>query len=194
MPLIPATPTAFLDANVLFPASLRDLLLRCVERNLYRLRISEEIWMEVVRNLGATVHMTPEQVRRLDAAVQAFLRRNDALVMGYEPLIPTLLNHPKDRHVLAAAVHAHAQYIVTFNLKDFPRSALEPYNLVAEHPDRFLTRLLDTHGDDMKQIVREQAAALVKPSLNVVDVLDALTQHVPAFAARVGAALQSESE
>ena len=92
-----------LDANVLYPASLRDLLLRCAEKELYRLQLSQDIWTEVVRNLVDTGRMTSAQAARLDAAIGAFLRRSDALVTGYEPLIPTLTNDPKDRHVLAVA-------------------------------------------------------------------------------------------
>ena len=48
-----------LDANVLYPASLRDLLLRCAEQELYRLPLSQDIWTEVVRNLVDTGWMTP---------------------------------------------------------------------------------------------------------------------------------------
>jgi hypothetical protein len=79
-----------LDANVLYPASLRDLLLRSAEKELYRLHLSQDIWTEVVRNLVDAERMTSAQAARLDAAIGAFLRRSDALVMGYEPLIPTL--------------------------------------------------------------------------------------------------------
>jgi predicted nucleic acid-binding protein len=193
MPPTPAIPVIVLDANVLIPASLRDLLLRCVEHELFRLQISEQIWTEVVRNLGTVGRMSAEQVSRLDVAVQTFFGLYECLVAGYEPLIPILHNHPRDRHVLAVAVHAHAQRIVIFNLKDFPPNALAPYNIAAEHPDCFLTDLLDGHVDDMKQIVQEQAAALVKPPLSERDVLAALSQHVPAFAVRIGTVLQSES-
>jgi hypothetical protein len=47
-------------------------------------------------------------------------------------------NHPKDRHVLAAAVKTRAQTIVTFNLKDFQKEALAPWDVQAQHPDAFL--------------------------------------------------------
>jgi predicted nucleic acid-binding protein len=181
--------TVVLDANVRFPASLRDILLRCAEQDLYRLQISEQIWEEVVRNLRATGRMTEEQIQRLDIAIQAFLHRNDFLVTGYESLVPTLTNHPKDRHVLAVAIQAHAQLILTFNLKDFPASALAPNGVVAEHPDSFLIRLYDEQADVMQLIVQDQAVALRNPPLTVIDVLDALAQHVPAFAARLRTSL-----
>jgi predicted nucleic acid-binding protein len=174
-----------LDANVLFPASLRDLLLRCAEQRLYRLQISEQIWEEVARNLRTTGRLTEEQARRLHVEVQEFLLSYDFLVTDYEPLIPTLTNHPKDRHVLAVAIHARAQLILTFNLKDFPASVLLSHGVVAVHPDSFLTRLYDEQANVMRQIVRDQAAALKNPPLMASDVLDALAQHVPGFAARL---------
>lgn len=98
---------------------------------------------------------------------------------GYEPLIPTLTNDPKDRHVLAVAIHARAQTIVTINLKDFPPDALAPHGIVAEHPDAFLARLHGAHAGILTQIVLDQAADLKNPPLSIADVLDTLAQHVP---------------
>jgi len=49
-----------------------------------------------------------------------------------------MTNDPKDRHVLAAAVRGNADAMVTANLKDFPPTALAPYELEALHPDEFL--------------------------------------------------------
>ncbi len=62
----------------------------------------------------------------------------DALVTGYESLIDGMTNHPKGRHVLAAAARASAEVIVTFNLSDFPEPALKPYDIAAIHPDDYL--------------------------------------------------------
>ena len=177
-PLTPV-PSVVLDANVLFPASLRDILLRCAEKNLFRLRVSQQIWDEVVRNLFSSGRLTSEQVARLDTAIQAFLRRTNALVTGYKSLIPNLTNDPKDRHVLAVAIHAHAQTIVTVNLKDFPAHALSSHGVVAQHPDPFLTCLYHARPDVLVQIVNDQAEELKNPPLSVTDVLDTLAQHAP---------------
>jgi predicted nucleic acid-binding protein len=183
-----------LDANVLYPASLRDLLLRCAEKELYRLQLSQDIWTEVVRNLVDAGRMTSAQAARLDAAIGAFLRRSDALVTGYEPLIPTLTNDPKDRHVLAVAIHAHAHIIVTVNLKHFPASALAPHGIVAQHSDAFLTHLHASHAEILTQIVREQVADLKNPPLSVADVLDTLAQHVPTTVSLLQTAIAARGE
>ena len=61
------------------------------------------------------------------------------MVIGYESCIPTLdLPDLNDCHVLAAAIQSRADFIVTFNLKDFPTSVLANYGVEAIHPDEML--------------------------------------------------------
>ena len=68
----------------------------------------------------------------------------DCLVTSYEDLIASLsLPDPDDRHVLAAAMRAGAEVIVTYNLSDFPTEALARFDIEAQHPDDFLLCLLD---------------------------------------------------
>jgi len=63
----------------------------------------------------------------------------DCLVKNYEDLIDGLnLPDPDDRHVLAAAIAAASDAIVTFNLKDFPKDYLWSFNMEALHPDAFI--------------------------------------------------------
>ena len=65
----------------------------------------------------------------------------EATVRGYEALLDRCENHPKDRHVLTAAIRSAATVIVTYNLRDFPDSALSRWNVSAVHPDLFPTAL-----------------------------------------------------
>jgi hypothetical protein len=126
-----------LDACVLVNAALRDTLLRIAEPpRLYLPRWSKDIMAETTRTLEAKLGVTPKQTAHLVGELRTHFE--DAWVDGYEPFIPILRNHPKDRHVLAAAVRCGAQTIVTLNLKDFPQSALSPWNVVAQSPDEFL--------------------------------------------------------
>jgi hypothetical protein len=84
----------------------------------------------------------------------------EASVTSYQNLEAVLTNHPKDRHVLAAAIRCSAQTIVTFNLKHFPESALQPFDIEAIHPDQFLVDQF--HLDDALVTLKftEQAAAI----------------------------------
>lgn len=112
-----------------------------------------------------------------------------AMVCGHESLIEGLTNHPKDRHVLTAAIRRDAECIVTANLRDFPIEALRPYAVEARHPDDFLCDLLDADPDQLNEIIEGQAAATGRaglPRLTVDDVLDGLTGcNVVRFAHRM---------
>lgn len=171
---------AVLDACVLIPAALRDTLLRAAREGLYRSYWSEMILDEVHRNLVKSGMMTPDQASYLTGTLREKFPR--ALAEGFEPLIPSMTNHPKDRHVVAAAVVAHAQVIVTFNLRDFPATALTPHGIEARHPDTFLTSLANLEPEVMAGVIERQAAALRNPPKTYDEILDNLTGQTPRFA------------
>jgi predicted nucleic acid-binding protein len=131
----------------------------------------------------------------LDPARLARTRRlmNDAIrdvaVTGYEHLIDHLeLPDPDDRHVLAAAIHARAQIIVTRNLRDFPANALNPWGIEAQHPEVFLTWLHEAHPDILGRIVTGIARAWAS-DVTASDVLDRLAVDAPRTAGLVRQAL-----
>lgn len=164
---------AVLDACVLVPSVLADTLLRCAERALYRPLWSEEILGEVHRHLPLTVDGAAAD-RRIAAMRRHF---PEALVTGYEPLIDQMVNHPKDRHVLAAAVAAGAECVVTANLRDFPDHAVDAYAIEALHPDDFLCGLYDAASEEVVDVIVAQSRATGsggRPRLGVVDILDGL--------------------
>lgn len=126
-----------LDANVLYPPYLRDLLLHLAEKEFYEVRWTEQILQEVSRNIKAR---RPENLH--DKVDRMVARLNEAFeearISGYEDLIEAMNNHPKDRHVLAAAVADNVDVIVTNNLKDFPKSECDKYKIEVLSPDKFL--------------------------------------------------------
>lgn len=133
--------TAFLDASVLYPAPLRDLLLELAVADFYRAKWSDAVhdeWTRALRRRRPDIAAT--RLERTRSLMDAHVR--DALVSGYEDLMPGIqLPDPNDRHVVAAAIRGEADTIVTANLKDFPPSALSPCGLKAQHPDVFLAGL-----------------------------------------------------
>ncbi|MGM0639349.1 MAG: PIN domain-containing protein [Pseudomonadota bacterium] len=133
------------DACVLYPAPLRDLLVRLATTGLFAARWTDQIHDEWVRNLIAK---RPELEPHLSRTRQLMNEAvEDSLVTGHEPLIQGLtLPDPDDRHVLAAAIRAGAQLIITFNLKDFPSATLDSFGIEAVHPDAFILQQKDRCG------------------------------------------------
>lgn len=171
-----------LDANVLFPFTLRDTLLRAAAADLYRLCWSAQILEEMRRNLVKTGTTDETQAARLVSAMTTAFP--EAMIEGHEPLVDAMPNHEGDRHVAAAAVHAGAECIVTANLRHF---RVLPEGVEARSPDRFLCDLYDREPERLLAIVRRQAEALKKPPRTFEDVLRGLSTTAPRFAERLRA-------
>ncbi len=176
--MIPAPFKVVLDANVLYPFSLRDTLLRAASEGLFQLYWSDQILEEARRSLVNSGKMTDERATRLRSVMEEAFP--EAMVTGHEPLIAAMKNHEKDRHVVTAAVKAGAQVIVTSNLKHFREL---PEGIEAQSPDDFLCNIFDLDPDGMVELVREQAAALKKPKRSYEELLDGLSKVVPEFVA-----------
>lgn len=178
--MVPAPFIVVLDANALFPFTLRDTLLRAAAAGFYQLRWTAQILDEMERNLVSKGIMASDKAQRLRAAMEGAFP--EAEVTGYEPLIAAMKNNEKDRHVVAAAVKAGAQVVATANLKDF---ADLPAGLEVQSPDEFLCNLLDLDRDAVVELLREQAVDLVNPPMTVDELLIRLARMVPDFAAAV---------
>ncbi|HEX6750193.1 MAG TPA: PIN domain-containing protein [Longimicrobium sp.] len=130
-------PLVVLDANVLFPFQLRNLLLHLAVEGLFRPLWSAEIIDECMRALRRDAQLTQAQcdhllvqMRRVFASAwgSGFAGRADRIELPDEG----------DRHVLALAVHYEADFIVTHNLKHFPSTILHPLGTAAIDPDAFV--------------------------------------------------------
>jgi predicted nucleic acid-binding protein len=174
---------AFLDTCVLYPAYLCDTLLRLAESDGSRPLWSDDVLAELRRNLLER-GLAPEQVdHRLYQMRRSF---PDALVTGYESLLGGMTNEPKDRHVLAAAVRAGAEVVVTFNLTDFPEQALKPFDITAIHPDEFLLDQLDLYPGLTVEALQQQATSYRRRPTTIAGLLARLERAgVPRFAAEV---------
>jgi len=173
--------TVVLDACVLYPAPLRDLVMQMAHVDLFRARWTEQIHEEWMRNL---LMNRPDLDRKALERVRDLMNAaaRDSEVAGHEPLIG-LIKHcpdPDDRHVIAAAYHCRADAIVTFNLRDFPEVALKPYDLEVIHPDDFLRYQLDLDLPRALDAVRTCRLRLKRPAKSVEDYLDTFeAQRLP---------------
>lgn len=163
--------TAMIDANILYPAPLRDLFIRLAQTGLVRARWTEAIHDEWVRNvLKDNPTLSPERLARTRSLMNGAVR--DCLVTGYEDLIESLaLPDPDDRHVLAAAIRANAEVIITLNLKDFPAGVLAGHSLEAQHPDEFLGSLFDAAPGPVLGTVKRQREGLRNPPKTAAELL-----------------------
>jgi len=143
-----------LDANVLFPAPLRDVLLAAAAHGWIEVRWTERILRETLGSLVRTGWLAeddaPRLRRRLERACPS------APVTGYEHLEAGLRNAPEDRHVAAAALHAGASLVITRNLRDFRKL---PPGLRAQAPDALLRGLLRERPAEMARLLRALGAA-----------------------------------
>ena len=175
--------TAFLDANVLFPAATRSVLLELARKKTYRLLWTDQVHDEWMRNLAARFPLIPPaKIARMRSLMEGYV--NDATVTGYEPLMATLvLPDPDDRHVLAAAIHGRASIIVTSNLRDFPDTALAAHGITAMTADTFALQLLALDRDGVLEALEGDRADMRNPPLTAEAYLDALANSgMKAFA------------
>ncbi len=166
------------DACVLYPAPLRDLLVRLALTGLFQAKWSERILDECFRGIARQrPELTPERLARSRRLLGEAIP--DCEVTGYEELIDGLtgLPDPEDRHVVAAAIRSGAQVIVTCNLRDFPSQVLARYGLTAQHPDDFVLHLIGLNVTAITRTVQQQAAALRNPPKTVEELLELLRQQ-----------------
>lgn len=166
--------TAVYDANILYPAPLRDLFIRLAQAGVVRAKWTETIHDEWIRNvLKDNPRLSAERLARTRNLMNAAVR--DCLVSGYQDFIASLsLPDLDDRHVLAAAIRAGANVIVTFNLKDFPAETLARFDIETQHPDDFLVCLLDQAPGIVCAAVKRQRENLRNPPKTAQELLATL--------------------
>lgn len=165
------------DANVLYSAPLRDLLVELALTELFEARWTEEIHSEWMRNvLQNRPDITLEQLTRTKNLMNVHVE--NCLVTDYEEIIPQLqLPDPGDRHVLAAAIRSQANFIVTFNLSDFPNEVLAFYRIEALHPDKFILRLLGLNSKAVCAAAENQRSRLRNPPKTPDEYLETLIKQ-----------------
>jgi len=174
------TPKVLYDACVLYPAPLRDLLMHLAMTGVFRACWSNDIheeWMSSV--LKNHPHLSREQLQRTRQLMDAHAL--DCLIEGYEHLIETLpLKDKNDRHVLAAAIHGNVSRMITFNLRDFPKSILDDYEIEAVHPDDFIRELFQSVPEAVLVAVKRHRISLKNPPKTVDEYLAILDrQQIP---------------
>jgi predicted nucleic acid-binding protein len=170
-----------LDACVLANYGVANLLLLLAEKP----RLYLPIWSDEI--LDETRRTQIDKLgwqERLADHFQSQLRGHfpESRVTGYERWVVDCRNDPKDRHVLACAIHSRADLVLTFNLKDFKEEALDPWRIKAVHPQDYLLTLFEL---DPLRVMRQLGAISQKRGLPVEAHLIQLGRFLPMFASRL---------
>jgi hypothetical protein len=168
---------AFYDANVLYPAELRNLLMHLALTGLFRAKWSAAVHEEWISSL---LEKRPDLTRAKLERTRMLMDKHaaDALVIGYEDLIPgLLLPDSRDRHVVAAAIRGRADVIVTMNLRHFPADIIGPFGIDAQHPDEFILHLLDLAPGTVVAAAQAHRLSLKNPPRTIAEYLDTLERQ-----------------
>lgn len=161
------------DACILYPANLRDFLLHLALTNQFKAKWSDDIHEEWINNL---LKNRPDlKIERLNKTRELMeLAVPDANIpkLRYQEILTSIsLPDPDDKHVLAAAIVCQAQYIVTFNLKDFPKKILSKYEIEAIHPDDFICHLINLSPENVLDSITNQLNSLKNPPIKMNDLI-----------------------
>jgi predicted nucleic acid-binding protein len=170
----PAMPNAVLDACVLFPMYLRDTLLSTAEAGFYIPYWSQKILDEAMSNLVLKGKISAEGARSLEDVMKAAFP--EAMVQVPRELEEVMTNHPKDRHVLAAAVISKSEILITNNLKDFDVRSVTPWDVTPQSPDDFLSSLFDQDPQTIIQVLRQQSQKYRRKPLTFDELLSLLSK------------------
>ena len=179
-----------LDANVSYPINICDFILTASSHQLLaRPIVSIEILDEATRNIAADrPDLGPARIERRFTAVRAATDGHDQPIN--HRFADTSIINPKDRHVMAAALHHGVDYIVTNDthlqteitawLDHRPRS----HKLVAAiSPNQLTARLVDESPDEVVAVVTAMAARMRNPTRTVHEVVAAISNNLPAITA-----------
>jgi len=167
----------FYDANVLYPAELRNFLMHLALVGVFRAKWSADVHEEWI---GSLLEDRPDLTRaQLERTRQLMDKAApDALITGYGHLIPSLvLPDERDRHVLAAAIHGEASILVTCNLADFPAHTLRQFDIEARHPDEFVLSLCDLSPALVTEAAENHRTSLKNPAKTVEEYLNSLASQ-----------------
>ena len=159
------------DANVLFPAGLRDILLQIALNDLVRAHFSPRILDEVLRNLSTRYpdvsRDTWERLERDMITVRPGICMECDESLAAEFKLPD----PADQHVLALAIQTRGQTIVTENTSDFPARVLEPLGIRSLTADEFLFEVASINRAQTVASLKAVSGRLVNPPRSEREIL-----------------------
>jgi predicted nucleic acid-binding protein len=163
------------DANALYPIVVRDLLFWFAYYDLCSLHWSDDIlqeWKKIFLSKGKSEKQIDKSISLMNNSFEF------ASISNYHYLIPQLqLPDIKDNHVLAAAITSKSEVIITFNLKDFPASELDKFDIRSQTPDDFLTDIIDLNPELSLLAFKEMVTNKTNPKISNSEMLTILRKN-----------------
>lgn len=141
-----------IDACVLYPTLLRELVTGWAATGAFTPLWSERI-LEEWRRAAARNGPDDGEIAGIEIKALTALFPDAAVAVNLATLEIAHLPDPDDTHVLAAAIDAGADEILTLNLRDFPTNALAAHGIIRRHPDEFLLEGLHADTGAMTALV-----------------------------------------
>jgi predicted nucleic acid-binding protein len=161
--LLGPTRIVLADANVLYSRVLRDYLVYAADQGAISIRWSRAILVEAVTHLQANNSRFDDEQGELlirllnDAYPQAEVEPTASARRKVKRLD---MPDEDDRHVLAAAVTAHADILCTDNVKDFPSETMVSVGIESLTTDALLSWLVTMYPSKMLEAHRRAVASL----------------------------------
>lgn len=137
---------------------------------------------ESIRQAAGQRSLPEPDTARVEGEIRTAFPEAELPARSYERLIAEMTNHPKDRHVLAAAVVAKAAIIVSDDRKGFPRAACEPRGVRRLSAEEFLLDLLAGHEAQFIAGLELMAGVRRRPPNTVPAIIEALAERRPSLA------------
>lgn len=180
----------FLDANILVDAQIRDIFLTVGEAGLIDVYWSEAVLDETRRALATQRDIENTRIDYLMSTIKAAFPRAIVASRNISP-VDAVLPDADDLHVLAAAVSAECDFLVTNNLRDFPAEVVAQFGLSVVNADNAIALLAQDFASHLPAIIERLVAQLRKPPITVQAFLDRLTQRAPTAARALAIAISS---
>ncbi|MGL4174795.1 MAG: PIN domain-containing protein [Dermatophilaceae bacterium] len=173
------------DANVLYSRTLRDYFLYAAAESAIEIHWSQQILDEMSRNLRDKLGLSEADTARLELLMNDYLEY--ALIdVGPADLaaVDRVDMDPSDRHVLAAALSAGADILLTENTRHFPGEWMAAHDLELSTAGDLLARLTSEFPDKMRVAHELTVRHSPKSSTEVLATLETIVGTYTADAVR----------
>jgi predicted nucleic acid-binding protein len=161
------------DANILFSRTLRDYFLYLADEGAIEIRWSRQILDEMSRNLRDKIGLRRSETERLEELMNGYLEYALVEIVPEDlAIVESVAMDAKDRHVLAAAISADADIVLTENTAHFPREWMADHGIALRNAGELLTHLTEKFPDKVRAAHEQTVRRSPKSGVEVLATLE----------------------